>query len=359
MASVGRPIRLTTPLAPNRPARALARLPGRRVPLLARLALVLAALAGGLYAQLPPPQPASGPGGSDYNFASFQVHGPFPPTSYYLFTPSPAPAAAPVALVLPGAGFGSPQQYFGLIGHLARKGYSVAWVPWISLDPGSWISWNYATNAGAVWSDALTRLEGIVPPLKDGAGRPLTGFIGHSIGGWVAGVMASRVGLGVTSSFPMPKAIVGVAPSAGFAWPEDMRGVSPETVLVAVLGASDNVGCTRAVEELWKAPVPDQRRDILVVHEQTRGAISLRAWHDFPTGWFAPFGGVDSVDYFAVYKLAEAALDCGVYGTNCGVAVGNGAAAQVTMGVWSDGLPVSPMTWAASPASVPRIPGCP
>ena len=321
-----------------------------------------------LYGQFPPAQPATGPGGYDYPHASVSVHGPYQPPKhvgdhwydYYIYEPAePKPAQAPVVLFVPGYGAWLPQQYWGLITHMARKGYTVVWA---RADQSLFAVWQFADDAGAAWADALKRLDQdpeLVRPLRDEVSRPLTGMMGHSIGGWITPIMASRAGAGKTD-YPAPKGIFLSAPGQGLAWPEDLSKMRPETKLVMTIGDRDFISCTGAVSQVWAGTpqIPDANKDFLLIHSEKRGIFDLSSGHEHTTG-FIPFGGwVDSVDYYAVFKLAEAVMDCGIYGKNCSYAVGNGAPEQLSMGVWSDGQEAVPMSWYADPSAIPAISGC-
>ena len=80
-----------------------------------------------------PPQPVSGPGGSDYEHGDWRVgSGGAGPDAWFVFEPvDPAPASAPVAIVMHGyfeyAGF---DQMYEFIRHTVRHGTIVVYPRW-------------------------------------------------------------------------------------------------------------------------------------------------------------------------------------------------------------------------------------
>ena len=79
-------------------------------------------------AQMPPPQPAHGPGGSDYSHAGIVTSAQQGAQGWRVFTPSePVPASAPVVVFCHGWGALDSKNYQAWINHLVRRGNIVIW----------------------------------------------------------------------------------------------------------------------------------------------------------------------------------------------------------------------------------------
>lgn len=107
----------------------------------------------------PPPQPTSGPGGTDYPHAAFAKSGPFGRggDAYYLYEPAqPTPASAPVVVFLHGYNGVDPSTQEGWIGHLARKGHIVIFPVY---QDGPTRAQTYTGNAKTAIKQALRKLK--------------------------------------------------------------------------------------------------------------------------------------------------------------------------------------------------------
>lgn len=333
--------------------------------------LVIAALVAlPAAAQLPPPQPASGPAGTQYFHDEVATHGPFQPPEhvgdswydYYIFQPAaPRPAYAPVVLLSPGYGAWLPAQYRGWIEHMVKMGYTVVWA---RADQSLFAVWRFVSDAEAAWKDALDRLsnsspDGLVPPALDEINQPLTAMAGHSLGGWVTLSMAARAGRG-NAGYPSPKAVVAMVPGQGLMPNQDFSAIDPDTKIVMTLADQDQYFCGETIKKIWEdiPQVPTANRDVLLVQSEVRGIFDLRAGHEYPTGLFGFGAGVDNLDYHGVWKLAVGAFNCGIYGEDCAYALGDGDPLQVNTGVWSDGQPAVPLVWVEDPMQLVPKPNC-
>lgn len=318
-------------------------------------------------AQLPPPQPSAGPASSLYFHDTVEKRGPFQPPAhegeawynYYIYQPaSPRPANAPVVLLSPGYGAWLPDQYRAWIQHMVRMGYTVVWA---RSDQMLWAVWQFIPDSEAAWTDALSRMSqagnpyDLVPPALDEAGQPVTGFTGHSLGGWVATAMAARAGRGGTD-YPPPKAVIAILPGQGAMFPEDFSTIASDTKLVMMAADRDEfcamTGST--LEKIWKATsqIPDANREMLIVQSEKRSMFDFVAGHGYPTGLWSFGGGVDQLDYHGLWKPSVGALNCAIYGEDCAYALGDGDAMQVQTGVWSDGVPAKPLLWVPDPQAL-------
>ena len=338
---------------------------------------VLMVSATAFCAPTPPPQPAIGPGGSTYAHAAVTVSGPFYAEGradddnfrYFLFEPAePKPVAAPVVMFLHGWRAFDTAYYRGWIDHIVKKGYTVAWVQY---DDGWTLTSKMPLNAMETWLNALSRLAagGHVLPALGATGEVQTAFVGHSLGAYV-GVLLSAMSANPTYGIPKPKAVVAIEPGIEEVIPAIGLGlINPSTKLVLVTADEDRLVCTDTASRIWEMTpqIPDQNRDFLLVNSDYTGLPSQTADHLFPLTTSLPLQGtmlgqymtdmaVDARDYYVTFKLSVGALNCAFNGTDCDYALGNGSENQVSMGDWSDGQAVMPMTWVEDPSSL--VAGC-
>jgi len=310
------------------------------------------------FAQTPPGQPTSGPGGSDYPHRDVTAHGPFYPAGrtgdnnfrYFIYQPSsPKPESAPVILFLHGYGANYPEIYRPWMTHIARKGFTVVWVQY---DRGFSSGRNFGTNAAESYRDALEKMSNdttgmFVRPARNASNEILTGITGHSNGGYLSVVLAAMATQS-GSRIPVPKVLVPVMAGQASSATGPYQNIPAETKVVFLVGADDTIACKGTTSALWRAipQVPDENKEFLVLNSDTYGNPDLVSDH------FVPVSRPNALDYYGVWKLSVAAFQCAFYGKECTTALGNGADQQVGMGQWSDGTPVKPMQWAASPSDV-------
>jgi hypothetical protein len=178
---------------------------------------------------------------------------------------------------------------------------------------------------------------------------------------------SSAVGL------PEPKAIMCVEPGGTDALElEDLSKIPESALLLCVTGNRDkNVGdatATRIFEE--SSRVVETNKDLVIVVSDDHGVPFLIADHYAPAAagkkpnfrtvitsllrtltlkilkpivgiptTTKPHGEVNSLDYYAYWKLFDGLCDGAFYKTNLEYALGN-TPEQRFMGVWSDGVPV-------------------
>lgn len=328
---------------------------------------VLAAVA---FAQLPAPpaQPAFGPGGRDYLHASIRTSGPFfaqnktdEALKYFVFEPSnPAPASAPVVLFLHGFAALDPVSYQYWYAHMVLKGHTVIWAQY-QANVNSLDSWNWANNAANVMIDALARLDqpDRVRPARNAQNKYRTAIVGHSLGGFFGFVLAAKATRSWWSALPQPELVVAIEPGAKRLVPgEDYSRIPATTRVLMVSGEEDMVNCVDQASQIWSRiiQIPDANKDFLLVKSDRRGSPHQIANHFFPnTSGAEDTAAIDGRDYYVTWKLSVAALNCAFKGTDCNTALGNGSAAQTDMGAWSNGQPVIPMGYYASPGVAPVL----
>lgn len=317
----------------------------------------------------PPPQPTFGPGGSDYSYGVV-VNGPYWANNqtvdddfkYYIYEPSnPGPATAPVILFLHGFAAFKTSNYDAWLRHMARKGYIVVWVQYQKtlLTPLK----SLAPNARASYTDALYRLQNFwwekhVKPQQDSNGRTMTTFVGHSAGGWLAAVIASEATSG-TPQVPVPLALTMIEPATkGLIPGTDFSKMDQSTKYVVVIGDHDTIACKDQALQIWDSTTQVMNKDFLLARTDLHGMPYQIANHFYPnTDGQGDTAAIDARDFYITWKLSVAAADCVNTGSFCDYAFGGGFN-QLNRGIWSDGVPVTPLYHASNPGTIPQIPGC-
>jgi predicted esterase len=320
-----------------------------------------------------PGQPVAGPGGSTYSFAGVTVNGPYWANNrttnnnlqYYIYEPNtPTPAQAPVILFLHGYGALLPANYQSWLYHMCRKGYIVVWVKY-QATPTSPFS-GYPANAQAAWTDALYRLQNFwwehhVQPQKNANGIIETVIVGHSFGGWIAASLAASQPTAVPH-FPPPFGLVMIEPARMNLLPTINFSAIPSTIkMLFVSGDQDNVACSADAVNIFESTtqVPNSQKNYLWCNSDSTGTPNQICNHYFPnTGGYNDTAAIDTRDFYITWKLSVGAADCLTQGTDCQYLLGNGSVDQLSMGDWSNGQPVHPMTYYADPTTLPPIPGC-
>jgi acetyl esterase/lipase len=289
----------------------------------------------------PPPQPLSGPGGSDYAHQQVVSHkygsG---ETSYYLYEPaSPRPLSAPVVVLVHGFTAVDPATYQAWINHIVKKGkivifpvYQVRGTPFDQ----------FTRNALIGVRNALVELQNgqhVAPELDKFA------ITGHSCGGAITADLAAQA---VTYGLPAPDVVMPVEPGCGFL-PRNLNRIPAGALLVTFVGEDDTVVGDAMAKFIWNQTpqIPLANKDYLILRTDRYGTPDLVADHGAPVATL--FGStVDAMDWYGNWKLFDALTDCAWYGRYCDYALGGGPN-QVGMGSWSDGRPVIPMTETKSP----------
>ena len=289
-----------------------------------------------------PTQPESGPGGSDYAYdrVLFSEHGE-EAGGYLLFEPADPRdgggtpvGAAPLPIVLflsmccEGDNLndvtddGAPWQ--GWIEHLVRRGAVVVFPRWDPHDPMPGV-------VTAVRS-ALAELDAGDHPSTDPA-RVVA--LGHSFGAMLAVQYAA---IAADQELPVPLAVMSIAPG----WGDLPRVIEnpaavPATTRLLVLVAYDDYQAMAL--EIWArlGQIPADRKDFVVLQSDSHGSPPLIADHEIAAT--DVFGTLDALDWYGIWKWADALIACSIDGTLCEYAHGD-TPEQRFLGNWSDGVPV-------------------
>jgi hypothetical protein len=326
------------------------------VRLLALTAVLFALMTGSAAAAAitQPPQPKSGPGGSDYSHRGWRVSsGGSGADAWYAFEPTrPRPAKAPLAIVMHGYyEFSGHAQMYEFIRHTVRKGSVVIYPRYqtgVAVPcPGPFDIEPCRSSAVRGIRGALSYLRAkrsrVQPQLRE------TSYFGFSFGGIITVNLANRYR---SLHLPKPRAIFLDDPHDGgldgFDEPavdDSLSGIPPTVMLQCHSGAdgviSDpnaaNGSCNAIFPKLGR--IPKANKDLVLTRTDTHGDPDLSSAHGVCA---ARKGGADAYDWNFCWKVWDALRDCAYHGKNCRYALGN-TAKHRSNGRWSDGEPITPL----------------
>ncbi len=336
---------------------------GQNVFILGLCALLLAAApAARAQPPSPPAQPPHGPGGADYAHAQVIAHEVQSGAhGWWLFAPAdPVPATAPVVVFVHGWGALDPKGYRAWIDHIVRRGNIVIWPNYQNslFTPGG----DFLPNAIAGVRAALAELAAGRTSIRPDLTR--VAIVGHSAGGVLSAQLAAAA---ASTGLPAFRAVMPVEPGDGsrdgsrrITVPHtDLAPMPPQTLLLIVVGADDRLAYESLGLSFYTAAaqVPAANKNVIELESDDHGSPALIANHAAPSATlnshpansrrallrdFEHAGTVDALDWYGTWKLFDALSDCAFYRHECNAALG-GSPAQVSMGMWSDGMPVKPM----------------
>jgi len=301
-----------------------------------------------------PPQPTSGPGGSDYSHDDWRVSsGGSGNDAWYVFEPiDPQPASAPLAIVMHGYfEFSGYAQMYEFIRHTVRKGTIVIYPRWqtdvANPCPGPFDIEPCMTSAMNGIRGALSYLQASPDRVQPDLDR--TSYFGFSFGGIITANLANRY---VSLNLPEPKAIFLDDPHdgglAGFGEPaldDSMSGI-PSTVKLECHSGADGVisepgketsSCNALFPMLGH--IRKRNKDLVLTHTDDHGEPVLSSAHGVCT---APAGMADAYDWNFCWKVWDALRSCADSRTDCRYALGR-TQKHRSMGAWSDGVPIIPL----------------
>ena len=319
-------------------------------------ALALAAPTGTSQAAVTQPkQPASGPGGSDYPHGDWRVHaGGSGNVAFYVFEPiRPRPRRAPLAIVMHGyyefAGYSTME---ALIRHTVRQGNVVIYPRWqtsvASPCPGPF-------DIEPCLASAVTAIRGGIAYLRAGSRRvqprlAQTSYFGFSFGGIITANLTNRYR---ALHLPRPRAIFlddphdgGLTAPGEPALDDSLAGIPAGVKLQCHSGADGVIAgpgkagssCNAVFPKLGH--VPRRNKDLVLTHTDRHGTPPLSSGHGVCAGRIA---AADAYDWNFCWKVWDALRSCAYRGTDCGYALGD-TRRHRSMGRWSDGVAVTPLT---------------
>ena len=314
---------------------------------------VLAPVASAAITQ--PPQPKSGPGGSDYSHRGWRVSsGGSGADAWYVFEPArPRPTKAPLAIVMHGyyeyAGFNQMHEF---IRHTVRKGSIVIYPRWQTAIA---TAVPRALRHRAVHEPRLRGIRGALAYLraspKRGCSRTSarTSYFGFSFGGIITANLTNRYR---TLDLPKPRAICLEDPHdgglVGFDEPavdDSLRGIPPSVKLQCHSSGEGVISepnradgsCNAIFPKLGH--IPKRNKDLVLTPPDAHGTPALTA----PHGCAPP--GRDSPTPTTGTSAGKPGTPCAAApttGCDCKYALGN-TRQHRSNGRWSDGVPIAPL----------------
>jgi hypothetical protein len=302
-----------------------------------------------------PPQPRSGPGGSDYAHAGWRVsQGGSGANAWYAFEPTrPRPAKAPLAIITHGyyeySGYDS---MYVLIRHTVLAGNVVIYPRWQTNTavpcPGPF-------DIEPCMKSEVRGIRGALAHLRAQPRRRVqpdlsrTSYFGFSFGGIITANLANRWR---KLHMPKPRAIFLDDPHDGGLNGVDEPAVDyslagiPRTVkLECHSGAQGVIGeagtadgsCNSIFPKLGR--IPKRNKDLVLTRPDAHGTPALNAIHGVCAG---REGTADAYDWNFCWKVWDALRSCAYTGRWCRYALGN-TRAHRSNGRWSDGVPIAPL----------------
>jgi hypothetical protein len=316
------------------------------------LMLLTAAAAQAAIAQ--PPQPRSGPGGSDYAHDGVRVSsGGTGADAWYAFEPTqPRPARAPLAIMMHGYyEFAGYNQLYELIQHTVRRGSIVIYPRWqtdVAVPcPGP-------IDIEPCMSSAVNGINGALDYLHADRNRVQpqlgkAGYFGFSFGGIITANLANRWR---SLDLPKPRAVFLDDPHdgglVGFDEPaldDSMAGI-PKSVKLECHSSADGVtsepnkensSCNALFPMLGR--IPNRNKDLVMIRPDDHGEPPLTAPHGVCA---SPPGRADAYDWNFCWKVWDGLRDFAYYGIHRRYALGD-THRHRSNGKWSDGTPVKPL----------------
>lgn len=227
-----------------------------------------------------PPQPANGPGGTDYVSQEVvkRALGSFENPMLVFHAPGEPSAPRPVVIFLHAWGAANPMFYGHWIDHLARKGNLVLW-PRMQ-DVGRTRIQDGVDNAVAALRAAWPELE------ADAQARPdptRIATVGHLAGAPIAANIAARA---AEAGIPAPKLVFLVMPGGITSDPKgrgialaDLTKIDPGTLMVSMIGDREYLPSDRTARQILReaTAVPANRKLFMRVASDDHGFPALSA----------------------------------------------------------------------------------
>lgn len=302
-----------------------------------------------------PAQPLTGPGGSQAAHARIKVtSGGSGPDAWFVFEPrAPRPATAPVAVVMHGyyefEGYDALDE---LIRHTVLRGSIVIYPRWqtgiATPCPGPYDIEPCMDSAVAGIRGALRYLEADRHRVQPRVDR--VSYWGSSFGGIITANLANRYR---DLDLPKPRAIFledphdgGLAGLGEPALDDSLAGIPRSTRIQCHSGADGvisgpgmELSSCNAVFPLLEH-VPDRNKDLVLTHTDTHGEPDLSSEHMV---CYSRPGTADAYDYNFCWKVWDALRSSAYRHTYSPAAFGD-TPQHRSLGVWSDGTPIAPLT---------------
>lgn len=177
-------------------------------------------------------------------------------------------------------------------------------------------------------SNAIYSIKHALAPSSEAfpAASVVPELIAHSYGGPTSANIAAHSS---AESLPQPRAILFAEPHNGTI-DKSLAGIPATTKIGCVVGDEDTIVGRTGCDAIWDLTghVPVTNRNYLWMFNDTHGTPDLIADHRVPTS-NRDGSVVNALDWYGIWKLGDA--------------LGN-TARQTSLHVWSDGVPVRPLS---------------
>ena len=300
-------------------------------------------------------QPATGPGGAEYQHRSVAFYDAAAKADgYWLFEPAdPKPDSAEVVVFMHGYGAYNPMTYGKWIKHLVAKGNIVIYPRYqknlLRPRPNA-----FPANAAKGIRDALALLN------TGDHVRPRTekvAYFGHSYGG----VISANLGVyWEKHQIPKPTSMLLCEPGSGpfkGARLADYSGLSPDLNLLVIVGEDDYVVGHEFGQLVFETAAKTPKRNLIVQRHDTDGHRWILASHSEPYSYDLDFdtglrnytvrrvfqsSRLNEVDFNCYWKLGDAIIGYTREGCYEEVAFGN-TPEQRYLGRWANGKTIRPL----------------
>ena len=246
-----------------------------------------------------------------------------------IYAPENGTTPAPVILFAHGYTGTNHEYYSHLLKNLASNGYHVIFAP---ANPLVGIPEQYDMYIQG-FATGLEELGNSVDTTR-------IGFMGHSFGGGfvprIAWLYLVEKNWGGSGSFLFP-----MAPWYSYEISEEQIAQFPDnTALVMQIYDSDTINDHRMAIDVYNSVnISDDKKNFLVLYDDTLGGYRYSADHSVPTGESVPGREENALDYYGVLKIADALCAWSFRGDTAGkrVALGAGSPEQTFMGVTAEG----------------------
>jgi hypothetical protein len=213
----------------------------------------------------------------------------------------------------------------GLYNFVAKKGYTIVFVPYKTLD--TTINHRYET----LW-EGFTKAAKDYPDIID---TTKVGFMGHSFGGGATIGLAYKAfterNWGANGRF-----LFTMAPWYAFNWgsslstQQQLQSFPANTKMISQVYDEDVTNDHRLAIDIYRnINIPDSEKDFIYFRSSAIAGYNYLTDHVMPTSRTA----YNALDYYGVYRLLDAMMDYSFNGNASAknVALGNGSASQATM----------------------------
>jgi len=258
----------------------------------------------------------------------------------YFFTPVERKTASPVIIFIHGYIGQNPVEFEPLLRHIVSLGYTVIY-PTYSFLPKADNPVKVLDKYGYLYA-GISKVAHILSWRID---TTRVGFFGQSFGAGAIPAVTYRLvnekKWGKNGVFMFI-----TAPWYSFDISEEQLKKFPSTVkLLMQVYDDDQINDHAMAVDLFNSlPIPVAEKDYMTIYSDSLDGYVMQANHFVPYGPENIYGDLNALDYYGIYKnfdaLAEYTFTGNTQAKN--VALGNGSANQVYMGMWSDKQPVKP-----------------